>query len=203
MSWLKRAKVLCLVAILAVACSMHHDSDSDLADVVAKSTGKPTPVAQLDLNRYSGTWYEIASYPQWFQKGCHCTRAQYELNADSTVRVLNTCNRDSVGGKYSEAEGTARVVRAARDDGSFSRLKVYFFLPWLRLFGGDYWVIGLADDYSWAVVGDPSRKYLWILSRTPDLAVEAREQVMTVIANQGYTTEPLQWTVQNGCDYPE
>lgn len=200
-SWIRLVVGCVFWSITASACAARQDAKSDLA--ADGSLNKPTPVRYLDLEQYAGTWYEIASFPQWFQKGCHCTRARYSINDDGTVGVLNTCNRDGIDGKYSEADGVARVVRQAREDESYSRLKVYFFLPWLRLFGGDYWVIGLADDYSWAVVGDPARKYLWILSRTPTLNEDTRSEVMAVIAAQGYQTEPLQWTVQSGCSYPD
>lgn len=161
------------------------------------------PVDHVDLGRYAGTWYDVASYPQRFQRGCHCTRARYSKNDDGTIAVVNSCNRDSVSGRYSVAKATAVVQPDALNDGSNSRLKVYFFLPWLRLFGGDYWVIGLDEDYRWAVVSEPSRKYLWILSRTPVLDPVEMERAKAVIVENGLDLSRLQWTIQAGCSYPE
>lgn len=167
---------------------------------IAMASG-PVPVPRVDLDRYTGTWYEIASYPQWFQRGCHCTRARYSKNDDGTIDVLNSCNRESVTGKYSTANGTAVVQ--PDDNGSNARLKVYFFLPRLRLFGGDYWVIGLDEDYRWAVVSEPREKYLWILSRTPELPDAELEKAKEVIRSNGLDLNMLEWTTQAGCNYPE
>jgi apolipoprotein D and lipocalin family protein len=161
------------------------------------------PVEHVDLDRYAGTWYDVGSYPQRFQRGCHCTRARYTKNDDGTIAVVNSCNRDSVGGRYSVARATGVVQPDAVSDGSNSRLKVYFFLPWLRLFGGDYWIVGLDEEYRWAVVSEPSRKYLWILSRTPVLDPVEMERAKSVIVENGLDLSRLQWTVQVGCSYPE
>ena len=109
-------------------------------------------VPSVDLARYAGTWYEIASYPQRFQKGCTGTTATYTLRADGGVEVLNRCARDSLNGRVTVARGRARVV----DRSTNARLKVSFFWP----FWGDYWIIDLGKDYEYAVVGPPSRTYL-------------------------------------------
>lgn len=161
------------------------------------------PVPFVDLDRYSGIWYDIGSFPQRFQRGCHCTRARYSKNEDGTINVVNSCNRDSISGRLTVAEGTAVVVPEAVQDGSWSRLKVYFFLPWLRWFGGDYWIIGLDEDYRWAVVSEPSRKYLWILSRTPVLQAAELERAKKAIVDNGLDIAGIQWTPQAGCQYPE
>ncbi len=166
-----------------------------------ESLARPVPVSRVDLDRYVGTWYEIASYPQWFQRGCHCTRARYSKNEDGTISVLNSCNRDSTDGKYSTANGTAVVQNDATN--SNARLKVFFFLPWLRLFGGDYWIIGLDDEYRWAVVSEPSQKYLWILSRTPEMPGDQLDRARKVIRDNGLDLEMLNWTEQKGCAYPD
>ena len=120
-----------------------------------------TPLAtvpHVELNRYVGVWYEIARYPNSFQKGCVGSRATYSLIDDGKVSVLNECYDGSFSGKLRSAKGKAWVV----DKETNSKLKVSFF--WF--FAGDYWIIDLADDYSYVVVGHPKRKYLWILSRT-------------------------------------
>jgi apolipoprotein D and lipocalin family protein len=114
-------------------------------------------VSHVDLNRYMGVWYEIARYPNSFQKGCDGSMATYSLMDDGKVSVLNECYDGSFSGKLRSAKGKAWVV----DKETNSKLKVSFF--WF--FAGDYWIIDIADDYSYVVVGHPKRKYLWLLSR--------------------------------------
>lgn len=128
-----------------------------LSTSIVMSQTLPT-VPYVDLNKYAGKWYEIASFPQQFQKGCHCTTADYTLSDKGFVIVENRCNRDSLDGKQTYVKGKAFVTKNSGN----AKLKVQFFWP----FKGKYWIIDLADDYSYAVVGHPNRKYLWILSRT-------------------------------------
>ena len=116
-------------------------------------------VPRVELSRYVGTWYEIANYPQSFQEGCTLTTATYRLQADGDIEVVNRCRIGSPGGEEKSAVGRARVV----DTHTNAKLEVSFFRP----FWGEYWVIDLDREYRWAVVGHPSRDYLWILSRTP------------------------------------
>jgi apolipoprotein D and lipocalin family protein len=115
-------------------------------------------VSHVELDRYMGVWYEIARYPNSFQEGCVGSRATYTLMGDGKVSVLNECYAGSFSGKLRSAKGKAWVV----DKRTSAKLKVSFF--WF--FAGDYWIIDLAEDYSYVVVGHPKRKYLWILSRT-------------------------------------
>ena len=115
-------------------------------------------VPNVDLKKYSGTWYEIASFPQRFQKGCECTTAAYTPTDRGYLIVENRCKRN---GKTSTIKGKAFVDLNSGN----SKLKVQFFWP----FKGKYWIIDLADDYSYAVVSHPNKKYLWILSRKPKL----------------------------------
>ena len=144
-----------------------------------------TTVPNLDLSRYAGKWYEIARYPNRFQKSCAGdVTAEYVLQADGRVQVINECRR--ADGSLNRAEG---VARKADPSGSASQLKVRFappFLSFISAVWGDYWVIGLADDYSWAVVGDPSREYLWILSRTPSMSDQAYERAIGTAARNGF-----------------
>ncbi len=146
-------------------------------------------VAHVDLARYAGMWYEIASYPQRFQKGCTGTIATYTLRADGSVEVLNRCARDSLNGRITVAKGRARVV----DKTSNAKLKVSFFWP----FWGDYWIIDLGRDYEYAVVGHPSRKYLWILCRRPTMAPAIYEGILERLREQGYDTGRLRRTLQD------
>lgn len=143
-------------------------------------------VDSVDLGRYTGTWYELASYPQSFQEGCFATTATYTLRADGEIDVLNRCRKGSLQGEIDEAYGRARVV----DTQTNAKLEVSFFRP----FWGEYWIIDLAQDYSYAVVGHPSRDYLWILSRTPTVSDETYEGILDGIRAKGYPLDRLQKT---------
>ena len=145
-------------------------------------------VPKVNLERYLGTWYEIASYPQRFQEGCTGTTATYTLRSDGEIDVLNKCRKGGLDGPEDAAEGRARVV----DRKSNAKLEVSFFRP----FWGDYWIIDLGPEYEYAVVGHPSRDYLWILSRTPTLDAEIYDGILTRVDEMGYPLERLQKTLQ-------
>ena len=145
-------------------------------------------VPSVDLNKYSGKWYEIASYPQRFQKGCHCTTAVYTLSEKGYVIVENRCNKGSVNGEQSYIKGKAFVEEGSEK----SKLKVQFFWP----FKGKYWIIDLADDYSYAVVSHPNRKYLWILSRTPKMDEAVYQQILKRLDAKGFDLQKIQTTKQ-------
>lgn len=131
--------------------------------------GDPPPVVgHVDIARYLGTWYEIRKIPNRFQSGCAGnTTATYSLRADGRLNVINRCLTKD--GTWDEADGIARVV----DPVSNAKLEVSFVqvFGW-NLFWGDYWIVDLAPDYSYVIVGHPERRYGWILSRTPTLAVD-------------------------------
>jgi apolipoprotein D and lipocalin family protein len=158
-----------------------------------RSTTAPGPplevVEDLDVERYMGHWYEIASYPQYFQRDCVATRAEYALRDDGRIRVLNRCRDGSLDAEWRQAEGVAWIVDP---ESSKAKLAVSFFWP----FKGDYWVIDLGPDYEYAVVGHPERKYLWILSRTPTLPDETYRKILRRIEAQGYDLAPLTETLQ-------
>ena len=135
-------------------------------------------VPKVDLNRYLGTWYEIATIPQRFQKGCTAVSATYTLRQDGKIAVLNECRKDSLTGKYKAAKGKAWVV----DTLSNAKLKVRFFWP----FSGDYWIIELDSNYQYAVVGHPNRNYLWILSRSRKMEDSLYHDLMDRIKNHRY-----------------
>jgi apolipoprotein D and lipocalin family protein len=145
-------------------------------------------VQSVDLNKYAGKWYEIASYPQRFQKGCHCTTAEYTLSDKGYVIVENRCNKDSVTGKQAYIKGKAFV----EENSGNAKLKVQFFWP----FKAKYWIIDLADDYSYAVVSHPNKKYLWILSRTPKMNQVTYEEILSRLKKKGFDPTKLQVTVQ-------
>ena len=140
-------------------------------------------VAHVDLQRYLGTWYEIAAFPQSFQRGCTATTATYSLRSDGQVDVVNRCRKGSVDGPEKSAQGRARIVEKA----SGAKLEVSFFRP----FWGDYWIIDLGAEYDYAVVGHPSRDYLWILSRRPTMAPTLYDAIVARLAAQGYETRKL------------
>jgi len=146
-------------------------------------------VPAVDLNRYAGKWHEIAAFPQRFQKGCHCTTAEYQLHPEGYVEVFNACRKNKPTGKLKSIRGKAFAVPGSNN----SKLQVQFFWPFL----GDYWVLALAEDYSYAVVGAPDREYLWILSRTPVMAPGLYHQLLQEIANKGFDISRLRKTDQS------
>ena len=147
-------------------------------------------VNKVDLQRYAGTWYEIARLPQWFQRGCYDSTATYSLNDDGTVKVINRCQRE--GEQTSEAEGTARVVPGSDN----AKLKVRFDNWGSRLIPtiteGNYWIIALDKDYQTVVIGEPSREYLWILARQSELPEDQYQALVQVAQEKGFPVEELQ-----------
>lgn len=161
----------------------------DCSPAAHKASPLPEVVPFVDLKRYMGTWYEIASYPTSFQKGCTATKATYAMLDDGSVDVLNECRKGAPDAEPSRAKGKAKVV----DGETNAKLKVTFFWP----FYGDYWIIDLGKDYEYAVVGHPSRKYLWILSRTPQMDEVLYGQILERLKNEkGYDTTKLIKTLQ-------
>jgi apolipoprotein D and lipocalin family protein len=156
----------------------------------------PQTVEYVEPGRYLGTWYEIARYPNAFQASCSGnTTATYSPHPDMNLDIVveNRCQENSPEGDYQEIIGRASFV----DDGSNAKLNVYFF----GNIGAPYWIIELDDTvgddpYAWAVVSDPIRLSLWILSRTPGLEVDVLNMILEKITNQGYSTERLLWTPQ-------
>lgn len=153
-------------------------------------TDAPQAVASVDLNRYMGKWYEIAKIPNRFQKKCAGDiTAEYKLQKDGTVLVVNSCLDDE--GKRMVAKGIAKVSDPVTD----AKLKVSFvrFLG-VHLFWGDYWIVGLDREYQYAIVGVPSRKYGWILGRRPELSNEEWIAVKDILRSQGYKPEDFERT---------
>jgi apolipoprotein D and lipocalin family protein len=155
-------------------------------------------VERVDLDRYLGSWYEVARFPNRFQRQCTGdVKATYEKRPDGRIRVVNECRKEA--GELDTAEGVARIV----DERTNAKLKVRFapaFLSFLPFVWGDYWIIGLGDDYGWATVGSPDRDYLWILSRTPQLDPQKLEQARARAAENGFDVSRLEATRQSGAD---
>ena len=162
--------VLSLAMVLLIsACSGRKGSPLQVVD-------------KVDIPSYMGVWYEIARYPNSFQKGCSDSRATYTLLENGEVEVINECEKPD---GHSLAKGRAWIV----DKASSAKLKVSFFWP----FKGDYWIIDLGDEYEYSVVSAPSRKYLWILSRTPTLPPEKMEKIEASVAAKGFDLSLLEY----------
>jgi len=145
-------------------------------------------VSYVELKRYAGTWYEIARFPNRFQEGCVGTSATYTLREDGKIGVLNQCRKGTLEGEISSVKGKAWVV----DKKTNAKLKVSFFWP----FSGDYWIIDLGENYEYAVVGHPERKYLWILSRTPEMEETLYNRILEKLRRQSYDVSRLIKTQQ-------
>jgi apolipoprotein D and lipocalin family protein len=153
-----------------------------LSGILTADTDKLRTVSQVDLNRYAGLWYEIAKIPNRFQKKCHRdTTAEYTLRPDGRINVVNRCIKEN--GREVIARGIGKIVETE----SNSKLKVSFVrVLGIQLFWGDYWIIGLEKNYQYAVVGDPRRKYGWILCRSTVLSPEAWRVIEQILSDQGY-----------------
>lgn len=151
----------------------------------------PPPLATvpaLDLQRYLGTWHEVARYPNRFQGGCSGAKAQYTLLPDGGIEVVNTCVKPD--GTPKSVRGRAEVV----DPGSRAKLRVSFVPSWLRWMGvgwGDYWVVALADDYGWAIVSEPGRRYLWLLARQAPMKPEDEARALKALRELGFEEAKL------------
>ena len=174
-------RILALIAAMAVVLSVACKKKQGV------SLPPPEVVPSVDLTRYAGTWYEIASYPNRFQKGCTETSAVYTLLPDGTLEVLNRCTRK---GKSDMIKGSARVADSATN----AKLKVTFFWP----FSGDYWIIDLGERYEYAVVTNPDRTYLWVLSRTPRLEEATYARIVAWLQSKEFETAKLVKTLQTG-----
>lgn len=142
----------------------------------------PEPAKAVDLERYLGVWFEIARYDQRFERACvGGVTATYSVRGDGSIDVVNGCRRSD--GSTKEAHGRAKIV----DPATKAKLKVSFFGP----FYGDYWILDHADDYSWSIVGEPSGRYLWILSRRPSPGQAAIEALVGRARGLGYDTRSL------------
>ena len=165
--------VLISVQLFLSACSM--------------SQNPPKITDSVDLQKYAGKWHEIASYPMSFQKDCFCVTADYTLTDKGYVKVFNSCRKGSVNGKVKSITGKAFPVKGTNN----VKLKVQFFWP----FRADYWVIDKAEDYSWAVVSGPSRKYLWVLSRSPEMQKETWQYITERLHENGFDLGKLKLMV--------
>lgn len=177
-----------LVLLGITLAFLHIQVQAQTSDAPVKT------IASLDVPRYLGTWYEIAKFPNWFQRKCASnTKAVYSIKPDGNLRVLNSCKQ--ADGEVSEAEGAARQI-GAKDS---PKLEVRFAPAWLSflpMVWGNYWVIDLDSQYQLAAVSDPRREYLWILSRTPQLDPKAYEELLGRLQAQQFDVRKLEITLQ-------
>lgn len=146
----------------------------------------------VDVTKYLGTWYEIAKYPNKFQKDCGATRATYGLTKHGNLSVLNECEDLTKGGKIKVAKGVAFIA----DKNSNSKLKVGFapIFKHLGLFTGDYWILKLDENYQHVLVGNPSFEYLWVLSRTIELPEETLFDLISYAEEIGFDSSRIELT---------
>ena len=139
-------------------------------------------VATVDLGRYAGRWYGIARMPNWFERGCAGVTADYAVLADGRLGVTNAC-RDARSGQVRAVTGTAAVVGPGQ-------LAVRFTsVPFIT---GDYVILHVSPRYDLAVVGEPRRRYAWVLAREPRLAADQWETALQVLRRNGYRPEALE-----------
>jgi apolipoprotein D and lipocalin family protein len=153
-----------------------------------KSQIDKTTVADFELEKFLGTWYEIARFDHKFERGLVGVMANYSMREDGMIKVLNSGYKNSFDGKFSKAEGKAKIA----DPKIMSKLKVSFF--WI--FYADYFVLELDKDYKWAVIGSSSDNYLWVLSREPLLNASTLENILLLIEKRGYDKEKLIYVEQ-------
>jgi apolipoprotein D and lipocalin family protein len=186
---LRLARIVVALVIMPVEALM-------TASIHAQQTAGVRTVESVDLNRYLGEWFEIARFPNKFQRNCASdVRATYGKRSDGRLDVVNRCR--TADGTTTEARGVARIV----DTRTSAKLKVRFapaLLSFLPAVWGDYWILGLPADYSWAVVGSPDRKYLWVLARTPAIDAERYSAALSAARANGFDVDRLMKTNQGG-----
>jgi len=170
---------VCALGLLA-ACASLTGGKSGNAQV-------PQPAKPVDLDRYTGRWYEFAGYENRFEKGCESVTAEYAKRSDGLIAVTNRCHDGGVDGPLRVSEGRAKIV----PDSANAKLKVSFFGPFYM---GNYWVLDHADDYSWSIVGEPTGRYLWILTRAEHPDPILRAELVRRVAALGYDTAMLRQT---------
>ncbi|WP_296265298.1 lipocalin family protein [Pseudomonas sp. UBA6562] len=168
------------IALALVACSNN-----------AKRSSPPPSTMQVDLERYQGTWYELARLPMFFQRKCVQSEAHYGLRDDGRIDVLNRCREKN--GEVNEVQGIAEPQVAGRTDKLWVRFDNWFSRLAPGLTKGHYWVIYHDPEYKVAVVGHPDRDYLWLLSRTPEVSQATRDELLKVAREQGFDTSALIW----------
>ena len=174
--------IVCFSIVFLISCA--SPQNKDLPPL--------TTVKYVDLNKYVGLWYEIAKIPNSFQDHCaYGTTAEYKIQDDVSIKVINKCYDEN--GEPDIADGVANIV----DKKSNAKLEVSFVSFFgIRPFWGDYWIIGLDENYQWAVIGTPNRKYGWILSRTPSLPDDTMQEIFSLLKSQHYNPDNFEISKQ-------
>ena len=183
--------------VTAIFCflSLNVMAQASEADIKTQVLMEPlTVIEALDVSRYMGTWYELAKFPNRFQKKCISnTKAEYSLKKDRSVQVINRCKLEN--GEMDEAVGVARQV----GDATSPIFEVRFAPAWLSFIPavwGDYWIIDLDKDYQLVAISEPTRKYLWVLSRKSKVDQETYQRLLVRLANKGFDVSKLDITIQ-------
>ncbi len=176
---------LSLLILLSSACATANSTQKSELNVVPN----------IEASRYMGKWYEVARLPNSYQTMCAAdVSATYAQKPNGMLSVTNACKKSD--GSITSVEGEARQARGSQQN---SKLQVRFAPPWLAwvsLVWGDYWIIDLASDYSYAVIGEPKGEYLWILSRKPKIDAALYEKIMADVATKGFDVTKVQKTLQ-------
>ena len=176
-------RILLVLPLLLAACAggpSYRDTTVPLATAM-----------QVDLNRYQGLWYEIARFPVSFEEGCVGVTAEYTLNPNGTVKVVNTCREGTLSAPPRSSEAIAETV-----DSSNSRLKVDF-VPLIPFTSGDYWILHIDEDYRTVVVGTPNGTAGWVLAREPQISDVRLQRGYDVLQRAGYDLSLITLTPQN------
>jgi len=189
MKWISGGLVFALGLILIpIGCG--SPSHTDLVGAPPLQT-----VQHVDVERYMGTWYEIARTPNPFQEGCTGTTATYELEADGDVKVYNRCYQGTLDGEVDDATGHAYVA----DTSTNAKFRVTFFWP----FYGDYWIVALDEqDYQWVVVSEPDRDYVWLLARSPQIDDALYQDLLARMEEMQLPVDQLMLTKQREAEAP-
>jgi apolipoprotein D and lipocalin family protein len=155
----------------------------------------PKTANHVDLKRYQGTWYELARLPMYFQRNCAQSEARYTLLPEGNMTVLNRCL--TANWQWEEVRGTATPQAPDKTDKLWVEFDTWFSRLIPGLAKGDYWVLYVSDDYKTAIVGNPDRRYLWLLSRRPNVSETVREDLLSRARQQGYDTTRLIWRVSD------
>ena len=174
-----RALIVVLFALTATACAGGPVGNNNV----------PQPAKRVELERYKGLWYEFARYENRFEKDCEAVTAEYAPRPDGTISVKNTCHEATVNGPVKVSEGKAKPA----GDPEGAKLKVSFFGPPLMT---NYWVLDRGENYEWAIVGEGSGRFLWILTREPRPAADQRVGLIARAKSLGYDTDMLRYTEQ-------
>ncbi|MFN3314357.1 MAG: lipocalin family protein [Hyphomonas sp.] len=174
---MRHLAALPLAALALTGCMSQPDYRDSAAPLAT--------VENVDIDRYAGRWIEIARYPNWFQRECLGSEANYAARPDGRISVVNTCVTEE--GETKSADGSARIVEGSGN----AKLKVQFAPSWVPFAEGDYWILHLEPDYSAVLVGEPRGQYLWILARDAEPDPEVITRILARAEELGFETDPL------------